>query len=76
MMESHKDHTSSGKTWLIVASLAVFILAKGAFSFFVVGDRGQPTWNYRPVNDVPAASPYAVYDALPYPQHVRGEKGE
>jgi hypothetical protein len=37
---------------------------------------GQPTWDYRPILDVPAESPYAVYQRLPYPQHVRGAKGE
>ncbi len=52
------------------------ILFKGLLSFFVVSDMGQPNWAYRPVNDVPAASPYAKYQLLPYPQHVRGEKGE
>jgi len=41
-----------------------------------VGDLGQPTWNYRPVKDVPGESPYAVYQAQPYPQHVKGAKGE
>ena len=67
---------SAGRTWLILVSLVLFILAKGAFSFFVVGDQGRPTWDYRPVDDVPGASPYALYDVLPYPQHVRGAKGE
>ena len=39
-------------------------------------DMGQPTWAYRPVNDLPAASAYARYQLLPHPQHVRGDKGE
>ncbi len=52
------------------------IVGKGLFSFFVVSDMGQPTWSYRAVKDVPAESPYAVYQLLPYHQHVRGEKGE
>ena len=47
-----------------------------SFSFFVVSGLGQPDWDYRPILDVPAESPYAVYDKLPYPQHVRGAKGE
>jgi len=51
-------------------------LAKGFFSFLLVGDRGQPTWDYRPVRDVPAQSPYAIYEPLPYPQHVKGQRGE
>ena len=52
------------------------ILFKGLLSFTVVSDRGQPTWAYRPVRDVPASSPYAMYQLLPNPQHVRGNKGE
>lgn len=52
------------------------ILFKGLLSFTVVSDRGQPTWAYRPVQDVPASSPYATYQLLPNPQHVRGNKGE
>jgi hypothetical protein len=63
-------------TWVIIFLLLVWILGKGFFSFFVVGDRGQPTWDYRPVKDVPGESPYALYRVLPYPQHVKGPKGE
>ena len=42
----------------------------------MVGDQGQPTWDYRPILDVPAESPYAVYQPLPYPQHILGAEGE
>ncbi len=63
-------------TWIAIVLLLVWILGKGFFSFFVVGDLGQPTWNYRPIKDVPGESPYAVYQAQPYPQHVKGTKGE
>ena len=63
-------------TWVVIALLLTWILGKGFFSFFVVGDMGQPTWNYRPVKDVPGESPYALYQVLPYPQHVKGAKGE
>ena len=56
--------------------LVVIILAQGFFAFFVVGDRGQPGWDYRPVRDVPGDSPYAVYEPLPNPQHVKGAEGE
>jgi hypothetical protein len=52
------------------------ILFKGFFAFLVVSDMGQPTWDYRPVKDVPAQSAYATYQLLPNPQHVRGQKGE
>lgn len=67
---------SAGRTWVWVFLLVTFILFKGYFTFVVVGDLGQPTWDYRPVKDVPGESPYAIYEPLPYPQHIRGEKGE
>ena len=66
----------SATTWMVVVLLLVFILAKGFFSFLVVGDRGQPDWDYRPVPDTPGESPYAIYEVMPYPQHVRGAGGE
>jgi len=63
-------------TWVVIVLLLAWILGKGFFSFFVVGDLGQPTWNYRPIKDVPGESPYAVYQVQRYPQHVKGIKGE
>jgi len=75
-METRSTAFSAGKTWLLVFLLALFILVKGFFAFYLVGDRGQPSWGYRPVKDVPAESPYAVYDVMPFPQHVRGAEGE
>jgi hypothetical protein len=63
-------------TWVVIVLLLAWILGKGFFSFFVVGDLGQPTWSYRPIKDVPGESPYAVYQVQPYPQHVKGIKGE
>lgn len=63
-------------TWVVIVLLLGWILGKGLFSFFVVGDLGQPTWNYRPIKDVPGESPYAVYQVQPFPQHVKGTKGE
>jgi hypothetical protein len=75
-MAHSNEKESTLATWAIIALLLVWILAKGFFSFFVVGDLGMPTWNYRPVKDVPGESPYAVYQVQPYSQHVRGAKGE
>ena len=75
-MEQSNEKESSLITWLIIALLLAWILGKGFFSFFVVGDMGQPTWNYRPIKDVPGESPYAIYKVLPHPQHVKGAKGE
>ena len=47
--------------------------------YSVIGDLGQPDWDYRPIADVPAESAYAVYDPyhpLPYAQHVLKEQGQ
>ena len=75
-MKTGSTELSVTKTWMLVFLLVLFVLAKGFFVFSVVGDRGQPSWDYRPVNDVPGESPYAVYDVMPFPQHVRGAEGE
>jgi len=70
------QHESSFRSWVIVALLVLLILAKGLYAFSVVSDLGQPTWRYGTVKDVPGGSPYAVYELMPYPQHVKGAKGE
>jgi hypothetical protein len=75
-MEQVKHIESEIRTWVWLGIMLGIILFKGFFAFFVVSDRGQPTWDYRPVQDVPAQSPYAVYQLLPHQQHVRGVKGE
>ena len=63
-------------TWAVILFCVLLILIQGLFAFSVVGDRGQPDWDYRPVKDVPGESPYAMYEKLPYPQHVKGTEGE
>jgi hypothetical protein len=63
-------------TWVVILLCMLLILIQGLFAFSVVGDLGQPDWDYRPVKDVPGESPYAMYEKLPYPQHVRGAEGE
>ena len=75
-MNDSQSHESLLRTGVWIAIMLSIILFKGFFSFFVVSDMGQPTWAYRPVNDLPAASAYAKYRLLPNPQHVRGDKGE
>lgn len=64
------------RTWTWIGVMLGIILFKGFLAFFVVSDVGQPTWDYRTVKDVPASSPYAIYNRLPSPQHVRGTGGE
>ena len=75
-MTAQHSHASAARTWVLILLIAALILFQGLFSFFVVGDLGQPTWDFRPVKDVPGESPYAIYKVLPYPQHVRGAEGE
>lgn len=75
-METIEYTESVLKTWKWLAVMLTIILFKGFLAFFVVSDMGQPAWDFRPVADVPAASAYAKYQLLPYPQHVRGTKGE
>lgn len=72
---SHGEH-SAFKTWVIILLILTFIVFKDGLSFFVVGDLGQPDWDYRPAKDVPGESAYAIYPSVPYPQHIRGAKGE
>mgnify|MGYP006287727597 CR=1 FL=1 len=62
--------------WVVLVLLLALIFGKGLMAFFVIGDLGQPDWNYGIVRDVPGESPYAIYEPLPYSQHVRGDKGE
>ncbi len=67
---------SARVSWALILLMLLWILGRGLFTFFIVGDLGQPTWDYRPIKDVPGESAYAVYELLPHPQHVRGDKGE
>ncbi|MGD8366171.1 MAG: hypothetical protein PVG78_00905 [Desulfobacterales bacterium] len=77
MSAAHNESgESSLKAWVVIFLMVGFILAKGFYSFFVVGDMGMPTWDFPIVADVPAESPYAIYELLPHPQHVRGAQGE
>ena len=75
-MEQHQHHSSASKTWIIILLLVLIVLVQGGLAYFIIGDRGQPDWDYRPVKDVPGESPYAIYEPLPFPQHVKGDKNE
>ena len=76
MTDTTATHGSVLKTYIVILAMVALILFKGALAFLMVGDQGQPTWDYRPILDVPAESPYAVYQPLPYPQHILGAGGE
>jgi hypothetical protein len=67
-MEPPAQQTSAFKTWLIVLFCVAIVVFQGWLAFTVIGDLGQPDWDYRPIADVPGESAYAVYDpyyALP-----------
>jgi hypothetical protein len=75
-MENTRPKESSLFTWLVIWLLALAILLQGHFAFKAVGDLGQPTWDYGTIKDVPGQSPYAMYQLLPNPQHIRGKNGK
>ncbi|MFO7645230.1 MAG: hypothetical protein R6W95_12685 [Desulfosarcina sp.] len=75
-METNHPIESERRTWLWLAFMLAIILSKGFLAFFVVSDMGPPTWSYRPLQDLPASSPYGIYQPLPYSQHIRGAQGE
>jgi hypothetical protein len=75
-VENNPSRVSSVPLWLVVWLLLLSILLQGHFAFKVVGDLGQPTWDFGIVRDVPGQSPYAIYQLLPHPQHIMGREGE
>ena len=66
---------SALRTWVVIFLLLIVILFQGSLSFIVVGDLGQPDWDFGAIKDLPGESPYAVYP-LNNPQHVRGSEEE
>ena len=78
-METAHHHTSFLRTWSLVILMVGWVVFKGWLAYQVIGDNGQPDWDYRPIKDVPAESAHAVhkpYHPLPYAQHVRGPLGQ
>jgi hypothetical protein len=75
-MSSLKIKDTVVVTWIWITAIVILILAIGIFSFFVVSDKGNPTWDYRPVKSLPSESPDAEYQKLPFPQHIRGKGGQ
>jgi len=63
------------RTWFVISIITILILFQGVLSFSVVGDLGQPDWDFGVIKDVPGGSPYAIY-RLDNPQHVRGLEEE
>ena len=77
-MEDPQYSISASKTWLLILFFVAMVTFQGWLAYTLIGDRGQPGWDYRPIKDVPGQSPYAIadpYHPLPYPQHVSAEQG-
>ena len=77
-MEQTEHEASAVMTWLLILCMVGWVIFKGWLAYTVIGDLGQPDWDYRPIKDVPGESAYAIgrpYHPLPYPQHVLGELG-
>ena len=77
---SHTEHKpSTFKTASLIALMVGWVFFKGWLAYSVVGDLGQPDWDYRPIADVPGESAYAAfypYHPLPYGQHILDEQGQ
>ena len=71
-----KSDESVFATWLFIFFLVGLFLIYSLLAFKFIGDKCQPYWDYGVIEDVPAASPYAIYEKLPHPQHVKGSQGE
>jgi hypothetical protein len=79
MMEHPEHHSSAFKTWLLIVFFVGIVAFQGWLAYTLIGDLGQPDWDYRPIKDVPGESAYAVnepYHPLAYPQHVLGQQGQ
>ena len=75
-MEHMEHETSSFRTWGVIFLLLFIVAYQGGMAYYLIGDLGQPDWDYRPVKDVPGESPYAVYEYFPFPQHVQGDDSD
>jgi hypothetical protein len=73
-MESRIRQKPEFKTWALIVVMVGIVVFQGWFAFTLIGDLGQPGWDYRPIPDVPGSSSYAAYKPYtpqPCPQHVR-----
>ena len=78
-MEQPIHESSAVKTWFLVLLMVGWVAFKGWLAYTVIGNLGQPDWDFRPIPDVPGESIYTVsepYHPLPSSQHVRGQQGK
>ena len=48
------------KDWLVPIAIAILFLFWGLLIFFMVGNKGQPPWDFGVVDDIPGQSPYST----------------
>ncbi|MEJ5358350.1 MAG: hypothetical protein WHT06_06705 [Desulfobacterales bacterium] len=76
MNEVSEERGSTARSVGILAALVGLVFFQGWLAWFLIGDLGQPDWDYRPVPDVHGESAYALYPPMPYPQHIRDRQNE
>jgi len=59
-MTSHKKDKTGFRSWIIVVAMALLFIIWGLFIFFMVGDKGPPSWDFSVVKDIPGESPYST----------------
>ena len=57
---SEQKDSSTLKDWLVPIAIAVLFLVWGLLIFFMVGNKGQPPWDFGVVDDIPGQSPYST----------------
>lgn len=73
METSNENGERTSKSLIIVAAIAVSFLLWGLLTFFAVGDKGSPPWDFGVVEDIPGQSAYSTHPPQapsPKPQHV------
>ena len=55
-----QEEKSRIKDWLVPVAIAVLFLFWGLLIFFMVGNKGQPPWDFGVVEDIPGQSPYST----------------
>ncbi len=57
---ARQEERTTLKDWFVPLAIAVLFFLWGILIFFMVGDKGPPTWNFGVVQDIPGQSPYST----------------
>jgi len=57
---SNRKEKGTLRGWIIVVAMAVLFLVWGFLIFFMVGDKGSPSWDFGVIKDIPGESPYST----------------